>query len=527
VQKYQKITKYFVKYCLNLTLILSFFSCAQGRIDPYFDDVGMTEQDIKDSVIKSKTDSKKSANPAEKKDAQPPKLLQGIMSQPLPRIGGEKIISFYVTDQVPLRDVLIELGRVAQIDVDVDPKISGGVIINAKNRPLKEIIDRIATQGNLRYSYKNKVLYFESDQPYMKNYFVDYLLDSELWSEVQTNIQNIFTSNQSSSSTEVSSSAISSSSITPNKSAGMLTIFATAKQHEAVEKYLQDVYRQSSTQVLIEAKVIEVALSDKFRAGIDWTQDGFKFSPLAAGSDYTSTISVSNPAVKIFGGDIGLVVEAMSQFGSTKAISSPRIHAVNNQKASLNFAEKLVYFKVEAQQSIQGGGTTVNGLSGTTVARSVTSTKVEENVGVQIEITPSINIKTGEITMNISPKITQKTGSVDDPATADKTQFSFQNSVPIITTREVNTKVKIASGNVVVIGGLMKNSADAKESGIPFLRRIPILGWLFKSFYKTTDVSETVILIKATIVNSGSKTSKIDKEMQEKYDVNRRIYFEK
>ena len=511
-----KIYKKIIKYSFLFSLVFCDFSCSQGRVDPYFDDVGLTEQDIKDTIIKSKTERKKNREEALKSDMPIPRLNKVIIAPPIPKIGGEKIISFYVTDQVPLRDVLIELGRIAEIDVDVDPKIAGGVIINAKNRPFKEIIDRIATQGNLRYSYKNKVLYFETDKPFMKNYFVDYLDDSPLWDDVQTNIENIFTSEKDSSEGE------SSSSVTPNKTAGMLTIYATGKQHQAIEKYLEDVSKQSSTQVLIEAKVVEVSLSDKFRAGIDWSQDLFKFNSPDADTNFAPMTTLANPAMKIFGGDINIAVDAMSKFGSTKAISSPRIHAMNNQKASLNFAEKLVYFKVEAQQSAQG---TTTGTAASTVATTVTSTKQEENVGVQIEITPSINLKTGEITMNISPKITQKTGDVKDPATANTTTFSYANSVPIITTREITTSVKIASGNVVILGGLMKDTSTGSEGGIPFLRRIPIFGWLFKSMEKSSDVSETVIFIKATIVNSGTSANKIDRDLQEKYDVNRRIYF--
>ncbi len=508
-----------IKYSFLFSLIFCDFSCSQGRVDPYFDNIGMTEQDIKDSVIKSKNQQKKIKEEAIKSDIPIPRLNKRIIAPPIPKIGGEKVISFYVTEQVPLRDVLIELGRIAEIDVDVDPKISGGVIINAKNRPFKEIIDRIATQGNLRYSYKNKVLYFETDKPFMKNYFVDYLDDSPLWDDVQTNIENIFNSEKASGEGDGSSSL---SSVTPNKTAGMLTVYATDKQHLAIERYLEDVSKQSSMQVLIEAKVVEVSLEDKFRAGIDWSQDMFKLATPEADTMYSSLVSASNPALKIFGGDISVAVEAMSKFGSTKAISSPRIHAMNNQKASLNFAEKLVYFKVEAQQSAQG---TTTGTAASTVATTVTSTKQEENVGVQIEITPSINIKTGEITMNISPKITQKTGDVKDPATANTTTFSYANSVPVITTREITTSVKIVSGNVIILGGLMKDSSTGNEGGVPYLRRIPIFGWLFKSMEKSSNVSETIIFIKATIVNSGSRVNKVDRELQEKYDVNRRNFF--
>lgn len=507
-----KTNKYII---IVISLIL--FSCSQNRLDPLFDDVGMTEGDIKKIAIKSKSEAIEKKKTSVDSDVPLPKLTKSIIVPPAPKIGGEKIISFYVTDQVPLRDVLIELGRIAEVDVDVDPKISGGVIINAKNRPFKEIIDRIATQGNIRYSYRNKVLYFETDKPYMKNYFVDYLDGSPLWDEVITNIENIFTSEKSENE-----STTSVSTATPNKVAGMITVYATDRQHNAITKYLADVTKQASMQVLIEAKVVEVSLSERFRAGIDWTQDLIKFNSPDPDTNFASMLTSSNPALRIFGGDINVAVDAMSKFGSTKAISSPRIHAMNNQKAALNFAEKLVYFKVEAQQSAQG---TTTGTAASTVATTVSSTKQEENVGVQIEITPSINNKTGEISMNISPKITQQTGEVKDPATANSANFSYQNNVPVITTRELSTSVKIASGNVIILGGLMQNSSSGSDGGVPFLRKIPILGWLFKSLEKSSEVKETVIFIKATIINSGSKANKIDKEFQEKFDTNRRNFF--
>ena len=521
MHKIKHLTTQILKNLFLPVVLVLIFSCSQGRVDPLFDDVGLNESDIKNSMIRSKKTDRIKKEEVLKSQGIAPRINKSIVAPPVPKIGGEKIISFYVTDQVPLRDVLIELGRVAEVDVDVDPKISGGVIVNAKNRPFKEIIDRIALQGNLRYSYKNKVLYFETDKPHMKNYFVDYLDSSPLWEDVQANIENIFTSEKASSSGD-GEGGVSSSSVTPNKTAGMLTVYATQKQHQAIEKYLEDVNTQASAQVLIEAKVVEVSLSDKFRAGIDWSQDLITFNSPNPDTNFAPMITTSNPALRIFNGDINIAVDAMSKFGSTRAIQSPRLHAMNNQKASLNFSDKLVYFKVEAQQSAQGSTT---GGTASTVASTVSSTKQEENVGTEIEITPSINLKTGEVTMNIEPRITQVTEKVKDPATADKEKFSYQNEVPVVTTRELSTTVKIASGNVIVLGGLMKNDSDTQNGGIPFLRKIPIVGWLFKSMSRSLDVKETVIFIKATIINSGTRPSKIDRDLQDKYDVNRRNYF--
>ena len=141
---------------------------------------------------------------------------------------------------------------------------------------------------------------------------------------------------------------------------------------------------------------------------------------------------------------------------------------------------------------------------------------------------PSINLKTREVTLNIKPKITIKTDTVIDPASPkDPTTgvITFQNKVPVIQTRELNTIAKIQSGNVIVIGGLMSESTTNTDTGIPFLQRIPILGYLFKSSSKESEIIETVIFIKATIVNSGQSINKVDRELQENFDSNRRKFF--
>lgn len=439
-----------------------------------------------------------------------PNISKLISAPKAPSIGSSKTISFSVTDQVPLKDVLIELGRVAQIDIDLDPSITGGIILNAKNRPFKEVVDRIASLGNLRYSYQNGVLHFERDTPYMKNYFVDYLIDGQLWSDVETNVNAIL----SSSSSGTGEDSGSASSISSNKSAGIISIFATDKEHATITKYLADVEKSASAQVLIEAKVVEVSLSETFKAGINWSSLG-KQNNIKASNSIAVTSGIAYTALELFGADISATVNALETFGTTRTISSPRIHAINNQKASLNFADKLVYFKIDNNQDVTTTGTA------TANTQTITSTKQEENVGVQLDITPSINLKTGEIIMSVKPQLSIKSGTVVDPASPK----GAANEVPVIQTRSIDTIAKIKSGSILVIGGLMKDTTTNTDSGIPFLQRIPILGWVFKSVSKDTTIIETVIFIKATIVSSGATVNKLDRDMQEKFDTNRRPYF--
>lgn len=520
MSKLNSITK-----ILCLLLLATSFSCARNPANILKDPLDTTSDLTFDEVQKALTKdpvkkSKKSA--ISDAEAPIPSASKLIITAPTPVVGGDKIISFSVTDQVPLKDVLVELGRMANIDIDLDPNISGGVIINAKNRPLKEVIDRIATQGALRYSYKNGVLFFERDMPYMKNYFVDYLTGGTLWTDVESNITSLLTPSPSEGG-----SNSQAASFTSNKSAGIISIFASDKQHTAIKKYLADVEKYSSAQVLIEAKVVEVTLNKAFAAGIDWSWVGKNADSISTTGTFGTT-NLSSPAItgtlkdlKLFGlnGNINATIKALEQFGNTKALSSPRISAMNNQKASLDFSENLIYFTISTSTS------TVAGSTNPTTASSVTATKNEIPIGVQLTIIPSISLETNEITLDIQPKLSVDSGrTAVDPSVNPNTGVSLGNKIPIIKTRTLKTSAKIQSGNILVIGGLMTDTTSNSDTGVPILSHIPILGYLFKYSSKSTNVVETVIFIKATIVNSGSTVEKEDREIQQKFDTNRRPF---
>ena len=499
-------------------------SCYQGKIDPFDFQNGLSRKDVKDSVVKQPEGVDKKTKLLARTPI--PTTSRLIMTPPPPSIGGDKIISFSVTNDVPLKDVLIELGRAAKIDVDLDPRISGGVIINAQNKTLKEVIDRIATQGNLRYSYNNDVLFFEPDAPFMKNYFVNYLSDGGLWGEVESNINVVLTNSEIIPSDE-NVVLPPPASISTNKSAGIITVFATEKQHDAVKEYLKDVHDMSSAQVLIEAKIVEVTLKEEFNAGINWKL-------LSAGIDSVSSIpsaattgGIGVTGISLFGSNLSASTSALETFGSTRTIASPRLHAINNKSASLNFGDTIVYFKVDANQDVS---TSSNGVP--LNSKTITTTKQELDIGTQLDITPSINIQTKEVTLSVKPTLSVRGADVIDPASSTATYEdsagdtqTLLNSIPQINTRTLETIAKIKSGEVLVIGGLMRDDTSNIDSGVPWLSSIPIIGWLFKSTSKETNVTETVIFIKATIIEDGKGVSKIDADLQRKFDSNRRRFF--
>ena len=488
---------------LSIFFVLLIFGCYQGVLDPIDRQAGLTRKEFQDVLIKDKSKKSKTDNEINDNQVPLPKFSRVLAMPKSPKVGGDKLITFSITEQVPLKDVLMELGRVAKIDVDIDPAIDGTVIISAKDRPLIEVIDRICEMGGIRYTYKDGILNFENDDPYAKHYIVDYLSTGQLWGEVQTNVTAIL-------------GADASNSISINKTAGIMTIYADSKQHKDIDLYLKEVQKNASAQVLIEAKIVEVTLSDEYKTGIDWSwtaKNGVDVLKTSGGFSSASPVTlVLGDAKRFFHGSLNASISALETFGTVRGISSPRVTAMNNQDAKLDFTSDVVYFNV---QSIVNNLTGPTG--GTNPQTTTTSTPVTISQGITLNISPSINLKTKEITLNVKPVLSKLNGFADDPVNKG-------NKVPQMVKRTLDTTAKIQDEEVLVIGGLMSDDSSVNETGVPFLNRIPILGYLFKSNSQTSRVTETVIFIKATIINSGNATSKSDRDFHDKFDLNPKPY---
>jgi Flp pilus assembly secretin CpaC len=491
------------------------------------------------SSLKHKSTSNKNQNtPNEVKVANVPQFSRIIMSPPPPKIGGDKMISFSTTDQVPLKDALLELGRVANIDIDIDKNIDARIILNAKNRPLTEVLDRVASLANIRYSYKNGVLYFEEDKHYNKNYFVDFLSNSNIWENVEENIKEIINNSTRERATDNKDQNTSNGgSVKINKNAGLISVFANSQQHQNIEKYLKDVLAGSSSQVLIEAKVIEVTLGKDFQTGINWNYLGTKVGQLLTELP-SSLIPVSSVFSNYYYSDtpkpaltltmtldkqnIDFTMRFLEQFGTMRALSSPRIGAMNNQESILDFSEKYIYFTVEATQSTAVAPSGNTGPSQNTTV--LTYKKEEESIGTKLKITPSINIEEKEISLIIEPTLSTKVGDVLEPSINPSNGASLNNKIPLIKTRKLNTTAKIKSGEVLVIGGLLNESSINNYVGVPFFSRIPFIGALFRYKIKNTQTIETVIFIKATIIDKYNGVSKTDKLFHDKFTIDNKKF---
>lgn len=513
-------------FCVSLLI-----SCASDvqveKLDPHDPYIGLTKDDYRDILIKKagKASVRKPLK-VEREELNIPRMSKLLVTPPPPPIGTNELVSLAVTKDVPLSDVLIELGRIAKIDVEMDNDIEGGIVINVKDKPLKVVLDRICALGDLRYSYNNGILRFENDRPYTRNYRVDYLSNGDLWSAVESSVGAIIDDNRDEDE---------NTSVSTNKPAGVITVYGDSKVQRRVNEYIRNVNENVSSQVLIEAKVVEVNLKDEFNAGINWEWlSGSGNSSVNQGGSIRGIDSNGNPTISlpdsggldvtkigsgVFGGTLDITVSMLEQFGTTRTLSSPRLATVNNQKANLSFTDKLIYFTTEVEEEdVQQSDGTIQ------VRKTFSYTKEEEEVGVELEIIPSIDLATNEITMDVKPDLSIQVGTVQEP-NVDLQEAGITNEIPVVQRRTFETVMKIKSGETMVLGGLIQNSTSNTETGVPFFMDIPVLGHFFKSTSRSENVTETVVFIKATILNSRSGVSEKDQEFYNNFNNAKEINF--
>ena len=488
----------FKKYiCLPLLLVM-LASCNKQILDTSIidDDTNLTRKEVDDILTKGNKQNDGWGSTNLQTMNTPPNISKLLVAPPPPPMGNGELISFAVTEDVPLKDALIELGRLADVDIDVDPEITGGIILKVTNKPLDVVVKRIAELANLRYTYKNNILSFKKDKPYTKTYNVDFIIDNDVWGTVESSLKDIITFNKEENPDNADYKIII------NKPAGIITVYANYKTQDRVSNYIEHVKANYASQVLIEAKVVEVTLNDQYKTGIDWSftntgKGGITFNSTQENLSSSGGV-MANITTAVFGGSLNAAINALQEFGLTKTLSSPRVHAMNNQKAELKFVNKLIYFSIEKEEEDNND----TGKTKTTY----TSTKQEEDVGVMLTIVPSIDVERNEITLNVVPELKEKIEEVVDPT-------NELNKVPVIQSKTVQTQLKVKSGNVLVIGGLMSEETINADTGIPVLGGIPFIGRLFKSTVKDKQLKENVIFIKASIVRPDGSINNYDRQI--------------
>ena len=278
-------------------------------------------------------------------------------------------------------------------------------------------------------------------------------------------------------------------SVIINQETGIISVRATHKQHQKINDFIQQVFNSAKRQVLIEATIIEVILNDNYQQGIDWKKiTGFGAFSFIGNSLNNNNINLSY----INDNDKTILVNLLETFGETKVLSSPHLAVLNNQTAMLKVVENYVYFNVKADTiSTANVGTTT----------TYTSTPQTVSVGVVMSVTPQIS-KDNIVMLNVRPTITQIAYTVADP-NPDLQKNGIQNLLPVIDTREIESVLRIKSGQTAILGGLMKDEVNLKRSAVPILGHIPLLGEVFNNFNHSKKKSELIILLRPLVIKEN------------------------
>jgi general secretion pathway protein D len=302
-----------------------------------------------------------------------------------------------------------------------------------------------------------------------------------------------------------------------NPVTGTLSVLGTEKQHSLVQQYLDSVSSASQRQVLIEATIVEVQLSNNYQAGVDWSRlaasigNGVSFTQQLIGAPPTGapnglTIGYTNPTSRV--GDVSATIRLLEQFGNTRVLSSPKLMALNNQTALLKVVDNVVFFHIEAQT-----------VGATNVAQPVTTFTTTANtvaVGLVMSVLPQVT-DSGTVNLTVRPTISRISSTVQDPNPALRATFdakgvqtspAIPNLIPQIQVREMESVLQAGSGQTIILGGLMQDNVRRDRDAVPGLGRLPSpAGDIFSFRDEAVSKSELVIFLKPTVISNPSLDS--------------------
>ncbi|MFO0752389.1 MAG: pilus (MSHA type) biogenesis protein MshL [Thermodesulfovibrionales bacterium] len=293
--------------------------------------------------------------------------------------------------------------------------------------------------------------------------------------------------------------ASTAASFTLNRMTGTIVVTAPLRDLERVERYLNTVRKVISRQVLVEAKVIEVQLTDNFQLGVDWSflSTWNNGSAGLSTQNFSSVVPAGSPSLAAqianrftIGStalDVSVLLNALQTQGEVRTLSNPRVHIMNGQSAILSVGRNKSFISKVTS-------TTSTGTTPVTTFSVDTSSVLS---GMVIGIVPYIN-ETGEISLTITPIISNLVELENKNIGEEGNQT--QISLPTVDLREMSTTVKVRDGQTVVIGGLIQRTENLQDNKVPGAGSLPVLGNLFKSRNKQESRSELVVILQPFII---------------------------
>ena len=270
--------------------------------------------------------------------------------------------------------------------------------------------------------------------------------------------------------------------IVPNEENNSLLIYANGEEYEFIHEALERL-DQPVAQVLIEATLAEVTLTNDFRYGVNFSgaHGDFSFANSATSSGVPAAI-FPGLSVSVIGSTAQAVLNSLQSRTQVRVLSAPKLMVLNNQSATLQVGDQVPIVTQLAQSVAAPGAPIVNTIE-------------LRDTGVILNVTPRVN-DSGTIILDISQEVSD----------VSQTTSSGINS-PTIQQRRITSTVATRSGQMIALGGLIRESSSRRRSGIPVLSQIPILGGLFGSHGTSGGRTELIILLTPTVIRSPQDVS--------------------
>ncbi|OPY79702.1 MAG: Type IV pilus biogenesis and competence protein PilQ precursor [Syntrophorhabdus sp. PtaU1.Bin058] len=431
--------------------------------------------------------------------------------------GPQDYFSFSLRE-ADVKDILRAIAKQTNYNVVTEPDVKGVTTVDLKNVTLEKALEYILEPLGFAYKIEGRTIYASKPKIETKIFTINYLAlkkigtstvewksggtsstsstggttssetktlevksetESDLWKSLEDNLKAILSAD---------------GKLIINKQTFTIMVTDYPRNLKRVSMFLENIERTMHRQIMIEAKIVEVKLSEGFRMGVNWQLVNSRLGSvgrISATQSFPAPANFLGDYTEYFrfyvgseaSGELNITntyIDLLKAQGETKVLATPKIATLNNQRAIIKSTTQDVYF--EEQQSSTGGAATI-----------ATYSPRFMNVGIVLDVIPQIDNESN-IILGIHPIYSTKDSSVNSPNPNSK------GTVPVISTRETDTIVRVKDGETVIIAGILYETKYNDEKGIPLFSSIPLFGYLFKSSTEQSKTTELIVFLTPRII---------------------------
>jgi len=472
-----------------------------------------------------------------------------VVSKVEPKKEIERLFSLTLRDE-EISQVFLALSRQVPYSIIVDPEVKGKVTMDLKKVTLKEVMDTLTSFLGLAYEIKGEIIRVSMPRMDTRIFTLNYVTTTRKGTgklQAVTGVSGYQASGGGASREEAKGgSAIETGPDTAdfwkeveeglknmvskegklviNKLANTVLVTDFSINLKRIAEFLERIEGSVQRQVMIQAKIVEVSLSDQYKMGLDWSaisKMGSLRGALSGGMSFAQSLSTGTGVFQfgVSNQDFTALLDAMSQQGKLNILSSPKVSTLNNQKAVIKVGREEIFF--EPQYDVV---TTTDPLTGKIKDSQSVLSSVEPKtvtIGIVLDVTPQIS-PDGYITMNIHPSITELV-KIAESGTKGSAGYA---TAPVIDIRETDTVVRANDGQTIIIAGMMQDKKKEVKTRVPFLGDIPVFGNLFSRTEEEIQKTELVILLTPTIL-VGKRIEDLSREELRRLEEIKRGYWER